>query len=76
MRSRNVFLTYAVNTLARQPGREQHFGTLYPRRCFSAVPETLYEVLGVSKTASKIHIKAAFRKVGVLHAPRTDLFAI
>ena len=40
------------------------------------MPETLYEVLGVSKTASKTHIKAAFRKVGVLHAPCTDLFAM
>lgn len=71
MRSRNVFLTYAVNTLSRQPGREQHFGTLYRRRCFSVVPETLYEVLGVSETASKTIIKAAFRQVGVLHAPCT-----
>jgi hypothetical protein len=72
MRSKILSLTYAVIALSRQPGQRQRTGTLSPRRCFSVVPGKLYEILGVSKTASKTVIKAAFRKVGVLHAPCTD----
>ena len=55
-----------VNTLSWQACRGQCLGAIQARRCFAAVPETLYEVLGVAKTAEKLSIKAAFRKVAMV----------
>ena len=68
MHGRNVVRDILVNILSRQLFRQQQYGTLHARRFFAAVPETLYDVLGVAKTASKPVIKAAFRKVATGHA--------
>ena len=61
-----------VNTLSWQACRGQYLGAIQARRCFAAVPETLYEVLGVARTAKKLSIKAAFRKVAMALSSAPD----
>lgn len=51
-----------LSAIPRQSCLEQRCSAVCSRRSFAALPETLYEVLGVKSTASKPVIKAAFRK--------------
>ena len=63
MHGSDVLKRLVVTILSSQSYRGQRCGADQARRCFAAVPETLYEVLGVGRKANKPIIKAAFRKV-------------